>query len=73
MNNFLVIRICSKLGIVTRVVDAKMGHMVRDSEDFLLGSVYPVFGWEPYNCAFYGAWLRRKLKEKLFGGKIESL
>ena len=64
LNKFLIVRVCSKLGIKTMVPDAKLEKAVLNSEDLLYGKVYPKLGWEPANCKFYGEWLKRKIREK---------
>ena len=61
---FLIVRICSKLGIETDVEDAKLKGVLSACEDTLFGRIYPVLGWEPVNCKYYGEWLVRKLEEK---------
>jgi hypothetical protein len=61
---FLIVRICSRLGIETSVEDAKLRKVMLDSEDTLFGRIYPFLGWEPMNCKYYGEWLISKLKEK---------
>ena len=44
LNKFLIVRVCSKLGVKTMTPDAKLKRAVLNSEDLLFGKVYPKLG-----------------------------
>jgi hypothetical protein len=70
MNKFLAVRLCSMLRIKAVMTDARLGRVVRASEDFLYGDIFPELGWAPRNCPYYTAGLKEKLKLKTYVEKL---